>query len=78
MEGTGGGRALKGLEEPREAELLARILEFVIGCRHHTLGRPITALNFAGKPEGDPYVVCLDCGRHLAYDAETLKVGRAI
>jgi len=38
------------------------------------LGRPITPKD---RP-GDTYVVCFDCGRHLAYDAKAMQLGKPI
>jgi hypothetical protein len=31
-----------------------------------------------GAPQGDSYVVCLDCGQRFAYDAKQWKIGAAL
>ena len=35
-------------------------------------------LTDAGVPRGGAYVVCLDCGRHFAYDTREMRVGKEI
>jgi hypothetical protein len=39
---------------------------------------PHTPLNAAGVPEGDAYVVCLDCGKHFAYSSHEMRMGKAL
>jgi hypothetical protein len=29
-------------------------------------------------PDGEPYVVCMECGTRLAYDAREMRLGKAI
>jgi hypothetical protein len=40
--------------------------EIFLGCRHQKLTRPFTL-------EQQTYKVCLDCGRHVFYSAETMR-----
>jgi hypothetical protein len=35
-------------------------------------------MDAGGRPEGGSYMVCLDCGKHFAYDAKQMKMGKAI
>lgn len=58
--------------------MIDRLVNFLFGCHHRRLSRPTKALNKSGKPEGHPYVVCLDCGRHFMYDPRELRVGPEI
>lgn len=51
----------------------ARIADFLWGCRHRRTTMPITLPAGTGAgaqttTQADTYMVCLDCGRHLAYD----------
>jgi hypothetical protein len=41
-------------------------MDLCLGCRHDHLTRPFTI-------QADTYMVCLDCGRQLAYSAETMR-----
>ncbi len=52
---------------------LARLADFLCACRHRKTTLPITlpaGVGMGAQPEtkADTYVVCLECGRHLAYD----------
>ena len=38
----------------------------LLGCRHDRLTRPFTI-------EQQTYKVCLDCGKHLFYSADTMR-----
>jgi hypothetical protein len=58
--------------------MIDRLVNFFFGCRHRTLSRPLGALSNAGVPEGGAYVVCLDCGKHFAYDTREMKMGKEI
>lgn len=46
--------------------ILNLLYEFFLGCRHDHLTRPFTL----GERT---YKVCLDCGRHVFYSAETMQ-----
>jgi len=58
--------------------MLAKLLDVVFGCSHghysfprtvHGVARHATAASLTGT-----YVVCLDCGKELAYDWNNMKV----
>lgn len=56
----------------------AELTEWLFGCAHRTTSFPRAAAPRAGA-EGqqgsnlDTYVVCLECGRHLAYDWTAMR-----
>ena len=57
--------------------MLARFVEILFGCRHGNCTFPMTLK--AGRRRGNAspagaYVVCLDCGRELAYDWVNMRV----
>ena len=56
---------------------MGRLFEFLFGCRHRRLSRPVTP---AKQPGGahETYVVCLDCGKRLAYDMTAMRVGKEL
>jgi hypothetical protein len=56
----------------------ARLLDFVFGCHHRRLSRPVTSPAPKGAPPGETYVVCLDCGKHLAYDMQAMRLGKEL
>ena len=58
--------------------MIGRLLELLFGCSHKRLSRPVTPRPIHGRPQGETYVVCLDCGRHLAYDLKTMKLGKRL
>jgi hypothetical protein len=58
--------------------MIDNLFNLLFRCRHGRLTRPITPINALGHPEGEPYVVCLDCGRHFTYDAREMRMGKAI
>jgi hypothetical protein len=31
-----------------------------------------------GDPKGETYVVCFDCGKHLAYDMKSMQIGKPL
>jgi hypothetical protein len=53
--------------------MLQGILNMVFRCGHRHLTRPITP-----RGGGQAYVACLDCGRQLQYDLETMRIGALI
>jgi hypothetical protein len=53
--------------------MLQAILNVVFRCSHRHITRPITP-----RGGGQAYVACLDCGRQLQYDLETMQVGAQI
>lgn len=40
--------------------------ELLLGCRHDKLTRPFTL-------ESQTYKVCLECGKHIFYSADTMR-----
>jgi hypothetical protein len=53
--------------------MMGRILERLFGCAHRRLTSPRTP-----RDGGETYVVCLDCGKRLAYDLKTMTLGKVI
>ena len=58
--------------------MLDLLLRFFIGCRHRRLTLPMRPLNQRAIPEGQPRVVCLDCGQRFLYDMDAMRTGQAI
>jgi hypothetical protein len=58
--------------------MIDSLFNLIFRCRHRNLSRPVTPIDAAGVPQGDAYVVCLDCGMRFAYDAREMKMGKAI
>jgi hypothetical protein len=58
--------------------MLSRIWDFFFGCSHQNYSFPISAKSVknrnAAACETGTYVVCLNCGKELAYDWNTMKV----
>jgi hypothetical protein len=54
------------------------LLNLVFRCAHRRLTRPLTPVSKSKQAHTGTYVVCLDCGKHFAYDAKEMKLGRAI
>ena len=54
-----------------------RLFELLFGCSHKRLSRPVTPARHSPGPR-DTYVVCLDCGKKLAYDLETMTLGKVL
>jgi hypothetical protein len=58
--------------------MLSKLLDAVFGCAHSRYSFPLTVRggvrrNAAAQVTGT-YVVCLDCGKELAYDWQEMKV----
>ena len=56
---------------------MAWLFEILFGCRHRRLSRPLTPEVERGSARRT-YVVCLDCGTRLAYDLQTMQVGKPL
>lgn len=57
--------------------MLGRLFEMLFGCAHRRLSRPVTpSKNTPGDRQ--TYVVCLDCGKRLAYDLKDMRVGKVL
>jgi hypothetical protein len=58
--------------------MIDNLFSLVFRCRHRRLTRPVTPIGASGEPEGQTYVVCLECAKHFAYDAREMKMGKAL
>ncbi|MCW5964635.1 MAG: hypothetical protein KIT83_11400 [Bryobacterales bacterium] len=61
--------------------LLIRLVDRLSVCSHRKTTLPMTRwVGATGNQQrgatGDMYVVCLDCGRTLAYDWKRMRVGK--
>lgn len=57
--------------------MISRVFQILFGCRHKHLGRPVTPKKQAGGSR-ETYIVCLDCGKRLAYDLKSMTVGKVL
>jgi DNA-directed RNA polymerase subunit RPC12/RpoP len=58
--------------------MIDTLLNLMFRCSHRRLTRAMTPVSKAGVPNGETYVVCLDCGKQFAYDLEKMRIGKAI
>jgi hypothetical protein len=58
--------------------MLYRVLELLFRCRHKNITRPVAPVRKRGVPQGDSYVVCLDCGQQFAYNAREWLIGKPL
>lgn len=58
--------------------MIDSLLNLLLRCPHRRLTRPITPVSRAGVPQGDTYVVCLDCAKQFRYDLKEMRIGGAI
>ena len=58
--------------------MIGKLFDLLFGCRHRHLSRPTTSMSSRGTPEGDAYVVCLDCGSRFAFDTREMRMGKMI
>jgi hypothetical protein len=58
--------------------MIDTVLNRLFRCPHRRLTRPVTPANKAGVPNGETYVVCLDCGKQFRYDFKEMRIGKAI
>jgi hypothetical protein len=58
--------------------MIDSIANLLFRCPHRRLTRPVTPVSKDGKPHGDTYVVCLDCGKQFSYDLTEMRVGKAL
>jgi hypothetical protein len=54
------------------------LLDLFFGCRHRRTSFPVSPATKPGEPQGDMYIVCLNCGKHFHYDWEHMRVGAPI
>jgi hypothetical protein len=70
---------LFGLLAPfRVDAMIDSVLNLLFRCPHRRLTRPVTPVSKAGIPNGQTYVVCLDCGKQFSYDLQEMRVGRPL
>jgi len=61
--------------------MLQNLLNALFGCSHQRTTFPQTPGRRNSAPSATrlgTYVVCLDCGKELAYDWQTMKVGQPV
>jgi hypothetical protein len=58
--------------------MIDSVLNLIFRCPHHRITRPITPVSKAGVPQGDTYVVCLDCGKQFAYDLKHMRIDKPV
>jgi DNA-directed RNA polymerase subunit RPC12/RpoP len=58
--------------------MIDSVLNLLFRCSHRRLTRPVTPVSKAGVPQGQTYVVCLDCGKQFAYDFLKMRIGRPL
>jgi hypothetical protein len=58
--------------------MIDSVLNLLFRCSHKRITRPITPVSKAGVPQGETYIVCLDCGKQFAYDLKKMQIGKAV
>jgi len=69
---------LNGDDRGKLTPMVGAMINFLLGCRHHRITRPITPVPKRGAPPNETYVACLDCGRRLHYDLTTMRIGKPL
>jgi hypothetical protein len=54
------------------------LLNLMFRCSHQRLTRPLTPASTKGVPQGETYVVCLDCGKKFTYDLQAMRIGKPV
>lgn len=59
---------------------LVGLADWLFGCRHRKTTMPMTLrpdlpMGEKHSTQAETYIVCLGCGRHLAYNLRTMSVG---
>ena len=57
--------------------MFGRLFNLLFGCSHKRISRPVTPRKDSVGPR-DTYVVCFECGKHLAYDLQTMRLGKEL
>ena len=70
-------RCMRFAAEPWKSAMRS-IANCLFRCHHRHLSRPVTPVRQHGVPQGETYVVCLDCGRQFTYDTLAWHVGGPI
>jgi hypothetical protein len=63
--------------ETGKNEILGKLFNLLFACSHKRISRPITPAKHSVGPR-DTYVVCFECGKHLAYDLKTMRLGKEL
>jgi len=58
--------------------MIDSLVNLLFRCSHKRLTRPVTPVSRDGKPHGDTYVVCLDCGKQFRYDLQEMRIGKPL
>jgi DNA-directed RNA polymerase subunit RPC12/RpoP len=58
--------------------MIDTVLNLLFRCPHRRLTRPVTPVDKHGVPNGETYMVCLECGRQFAYDLREMRIGKVI
>ena len=58
--------------------MIDSVLNLIFRCSHRRLTSPVTPLGKDGKPHGETYVACLDCGKHFGYDLKKMRIGKPL
>ena len=58
--------------------MIDTVLNLLFRCSHRRLSRPVSPPSKKGVSQGPAYVVCLDCGRHFAYDTFQMRLGKRL
>jgi hypothetical protein len=58
--------------------MIDTVLNLMFRCSHRRLTRPVTPVSKVGIPNGETYVVCLDCGKQFPYDLKEMRIGKAV
>jgi hypothetical protein len=57
--------------------MMSGLFNLLFGCSHKRISRPVTSSRKQGQKQ-ETYVVCLECGQHLAYDLEKMQLGKVL
>ncbi len=55
--------------------MIASLFNFLFRCWHRRTTLPLRQHEGSGE---EMYVVCLECGKHLTYDAARGRIGKAL
>lgn len=56
--------------------MMDTVFNYLFRCQHRNLSRPMSPAGSRPIVEtASTYVVCLDCGKHFAYDWEEMRIG---
>ena len=58
--------------------MIDTVLNLLSRCSHRRLTRPVTPVSRTGIPQGETYIVCLDCGKQFSYDTTAMRIGKPL